>query len=607
MTIARTLLSATALVSCASLVGLLASSIDTPAHARQDDGGVAGGGTSCATAQPLALGDNAFNTSTATGSLAVGAGGGCASAHTIYKAMYFTFTPPTTASYTFSTCSGTTWDTRIAVLATCAANQVPVLCNDDACNYQSQAAGSLNAGITYSVVVGGFGSGSGGAGNLKITQGTPGGGGGTVGPDVIVGAIPDVSKYGSVVVSGQTIMAYAIGTTSCNIGDALLDWFASPDNRHPFIPQNFYRVKGGRVEQIGMGWGKHGFTALQGTLCGACIPSSSGTWLGVGCSDPYSSGLNGSQSSLGCRSEVNAATGVFPGTPNAGMPGAAATIGRRIQVNGNDLNPTLNAGALYFCEAQYIHPGDASAGNDNNNASWRSFTVGTLTSGAYTVTLTGATNQQRSALQAWQTLVPNVTLVDVDVPNDGRFTVGYTATANANGTWHYEYAIQNINSDRSGTSFSVPLGAGVTVTNAGFHDVDYHSGDPYSPTNWTLTTTSNAITWAGGTYASSANSNALRYGTTYNFWFDANTAPTNATGTLGLFKPGTPTSATMAIKAPQAGNSNPADINHDGFVNGLDLTEIISQWGATGGSADTNGDGAVNGTDLGAVLAAWTG
>ena len=317
-----------------------------------------------------------------------------------------------------------------------------------------------------------------------------------LGPDVIVGAIPNVSKYGSVVVSGKTIMAYAIGTTSCNIGDQLLDWFASPDNRHPFIPQNLYRVKNGRLEQIGAGWGKHGYTALQGTLCGACTPASSGTWLGVGCSDPYSSGLNGSQSSLGCRSEVNAATGVFPGTPNAGMPGAAATIGRRIQVDANDLDPALNQGALYFSEAQYIHPGDAAAGNDDNNASWRTFTVGAISSGAYALTLTGSTIQQQSAMDAWKALATGVTLVNTDVYSDGRFTLGYSVRNNGNGTWHYEYAIQNINSHRSAGSFSVPVPAGVSITNAGFHDIDYHSGDPFSGTYWTISMVNASITWS---------------------------------------------------------------------------------------------------------------
>jgi hypothetical protein len=424
-----------------------------------------------------------------------------------------------------------------------------------------------------------------------------------LGPDVIVGAIPNVSKYGSVVVSGKTIMAYAIGTTSCNIGDQLLDWFASPDNRHPFIPQNLYRVKNGRLEQIGAGWGKHGYTALQGTLCGACTPASSGTWLGVGCSDPYSSGLNGSQSSLGCRSEVNAATGVFPGTPNAGMPGAAATIGRRIQVDANDLDPALNQGALYFSEAQYIHPGDAAAGNDDNNASWRTFTVGAISSGAYALTLTGSTIQQQSAMDAWKALATGVTLVNTDVYSDGRFTLGYSVRNNGNGTWHYEYAIQNINSHRSAGSFSVPVPAGVSITNAGFHDIDYHSGDPFSGTDWTISIANASITWSGGTYAQSANSNALRFGTTYSFWFDATTAPVAASTTLGLFRPGTPASNTVTLVGPSA-PANPADLNGDGAVNALDVTYLISQWG-TNGSADLTHDGVVNGADLVIVLAAW--
>jgi len=399
-------------------------------------------------------------------------------------------------------------------------------------------------------------------------------------------------------------MAYALGTTSCNIGDALLDWFSGPSsNLHPFIPQNVYRVKAGRLEQIGMGWGKHGFTALQGTLCGACTPASSGTWLGIGCSDPYSASLNGSQSGLGCRSEVNAATGVFPASPNAGMPGAAATIGRRIQVNANDLDPALNVGAVYFVEAQYVHPGDAAAGNDNNNASWRSCTIGTLSSGAYAITLTGSTIQQKSAMDAWKTLVPAVTLANIDVASDGRFAAGWNVTNNGNGTWRYEYAIQNINSHRSARSFSVPLPTGTTVTNVGFKDIDYHSGDPYATTDWTSTTTGGAVTWTGGDYAVSANSNALRFGTTYSFWFDATQPPTNAIGTIGLFRPGTAPTATLALQGPSA-PSIPADLNGDGLVNGVDLASLLSNWGGAG-TGDINNDGTVGGPDLAAMLAAW--
>jgi hypothetical protein len=566
------------------------------------DGGVAGGSTDCATAVAAVVGANAFNTSSATGSIAVGAGGTCG-AHTIYKPNYFTFTPATTGSYTIATCSNSTWDTRIAVNAACGANLSPIACNDDGCGTQSSAVGTFTGGVTYRIIVGGFGSGDSGAGSILISSGG-GSGGGTIGPDVIVGAIPDISKYGSVVVSGQTIMAYAIGTTSCNIGDALLDWFASPDNRHPFIPQNIYRIKSGRIEQIGLGWGKHGFTALQGTLCGSCTPSSSGNWLGVGCSDPYSSGLNGSQGGCGTRSEVNGATGVFPGTYNSGMPAAPATIGRRIQVNGNDLNPTLNPSATYLVEAQYYHPGDASAGNDNNNASWRSITVGSLSAGAYGLTLTGVTNQQKAAIEAWKTADAAVTLVNADVALDGRFILGYKVTDNGNGTWHYEYAVQNLNSDRSGQSFSIPLPAGTVVTGSGFHDVNYHSGDPYSLTDWVFTSTGGAAKWTGGTYATSVNSNALRLSTIYNFWFDANRAPTAVNATLGLFKPGASPSITIAAQGPAAAAGNPSDLDFDGLVNGADLAILLNNWGGTG-LGDINNDSVVNGADLAELLNAW--
>jgi formylglycine-generating enzyme required for sulfatase activity len=50
-----------------------------------------------------------------------------------------------------------------------------------------------------------------------------------------------------------------------------------------------------------------------------------------------------------------------------------------------------------------------------------------------------------------------------------------------------------------------------------------------------------------------------------------------------------------------------ADVNHDNYVNGSDLTAILSTWGTNGGSAggDINSDGTVNGLDLAFVLSGW--
>jgi hypothetical protein len=575
------------------------------------EGGIAGASTDCATAPDALPGANPFDTSGATTDLLIPDGAVCGT-HMIYKAVYFRFTATLNGPHIFETCGAEGWDTRIAIMNACDPAAGVLNCDDDGCSgtYRSRMGASLVAGTTYIVAIGAYWANDGGLGTLTITEPSGGGGGGgKEAPDVIVGALPDIAKYGSVVVNGQTIMAYAFGTTSCNIGTAQLSWYGAPDNRHPFIPTNMFRYRGGRFEQIGMSWGKHGFCALQENLCGTCIPAAGGCppILGIGCSDPYSAGLSGDQGGLGTRKEVNAATGGFPGSYNVGMPAAPVTIGRRLQVAANDLNPTQNAGARYLIEGQYIHPEDAAAGNDDNNASWRQFTVGTLTGGAYNLTYSGATNQQQPAIEAWRAFDTAVSIVTCDVPNDGRFLAGYRVKDNGNGTWRYEYAIQNLNSDRSGRSLRIPVPSGVTITNAGFKDINYHSGDPFDPTDWSISTSGGAIEWTGGTYSVSPNGNALRFATLYNFWFDANTAPTTASASLGLFKPGAPSdpsSMPLMLAAPAA-RANPADLNGDGAVSGADLSLLLTNWGGST-IGDIDGDGSVGAADLALLLAAWS-
>jgi len=209
------------------------------------------------------------------------------------------------------------------------------------------------------------------------------------GPDVIVGDLPSMGQFGS---SG-TQVGLAVGTTSCNNGDVELDWFALTQVDHPVIPQNLYRMSGGttnddRFEQIGQSWLKHAFLAEQGNACGfGCTPAANGTHLGVGCSDPYDANLNANQGSgsadgLGSRAWVNPFTGVYPSTAANHTGHSHTGTSHRILVEGSDLNTTLNSGATYYAEAQYVtpheyawcqtHPGQC---NMYNNASYRQFTV----------------------------------------------------------------------------------------------------------------------------------------------------------------------------------------------------------------------------------------
>ena len=136
------------------------------------------------------------------------------------------------------------------------------------------------------------------------------------GPDVIVGDVEDVAQFDTPV---GTQVGLAIGTDSCNNGDQPVNWFALPQTDHPVVPQNLYRMSGGanndeRFEQIGQSWMKHTFLALEDFVCGTCNTSGcqTGSHLCPGCSDPYVSGLNGDQNSIGSRAWVNPFTGSFP-------------------------------------------------------------------------------------------------------------------------------------------------------------------------------------------------------------------------------------------------------------------------------------------------------
>ena len=50
-----------------------------------------------------------------------------------------------------------------------------------------------------------------------------------------------------------------------------------------------------------------------------------------------------------------------------------------------------------------------------------------------------------------------------------------------------------------------------------------------------------------------------------------------------------------------------ADINGDGFVNGIDLAFVLTYWGSNTPIADLDDDGLVGGSDLAILLGAWTG
>ena len=394
------------------------------------------------------------------------------------------------------------------------------------------------------------------------------------GPDVIVGDLPQVAQFGNDTI--KHLVGLGVATTSCNNGIEPLHWFALPQTDHPVIPQNLYRMSGGanndeRFEQIGQSWLKHAFLALENNACNfGCNTSgcTTGSNLCSGCSDPYSASLNADQTGIGSRAWVNPFTGSFPSNARDHTGHTHNGTSHRVTVASSDLNPAQNTGATYFAEAQYVtpheyswcqsHPGEC---NMYNNASYRQFTA----SGSgdnFTFSAVGATVRMQPAVMAWAGTGATVSQYQPDPANDGIWFMGYKVTSPSVGVWHYEYVLYNENLGRAIQSFSVPVGAGVNMSNIGFHAPLQEPGwandgtqndHGYNSTPWSVTQASDSITWNTQTFAENQNANAIRWGTLYNFRFDADHPPQNANGTVGFFKTGSP--MTVAIQAPGGGGT----------------------------------------------------
>ncbi len=407
------------------------------------------------------------------------------------------------------------------------------------------------------------------------------------GPDVIVGDMPSIANYTPP--AGSTIDCFSVATTSCNMGNVDLLW-QSGNSNHPVIPQHMYRMKtvngSVRFEQIGLSWMKHGFTALTGSVCCTCTNPGTGALLGRGCSDPYSDTRNGTQivgstSGGGCgpRFQTNPHTGAFTYPYMFKSIGTISgtsdpnSLSRRLQVANADLDPTLNAGATYYVETQYVTPDDAAAKNQNNNCSYRPCTISVVTAGSnFSATVSGSTTRQKSAIQAWKASDASVTETIIDTPEDttvvnstGRGILAAKATSLGGGMWHYEYALYNMNSDRGFASCTVPVGSTLTVSNIGFHDVSFHSGDGVGTaqgalvnvdgTDWPSTRVGCSLGWAAVPLVAPANplnTNYIHWGTTYNFRFDCNAAPTTGNMAIGFFKAvtGQPNSMQVSTVVP---------------------------------------------------------
>ena len=404
----------------------------------------------------------------------------------------------------------------------------------------------------------------------------------TQGGDMVHCQLYALNQYGR----NDDYVGLSVATTSWNLGDVALPWYPIPSENHPFIVMNVYRhtVLGNgatRFEQIGQSWVKHGFCALDNTQCSTdCIPTGCST-LGIGCTDTYSSSLNAVQNGLGPRYEVNPWTRgwVYSGSHLSQGDHGHNHVDHRIQIHDDDLNPLLNPTSSYFVEGFYVCPEDI---DQMNSAAWKPVGVVGTPGGIWEFPMTGSgiMPEWGFAIDAWataeQTLLAQEVPVVEFVSPDGRCILAAEATPIGDGVWHYEYALLNVDMDRKVGRFSLPIAAVTGVMNLGFSGVKSY-GEPYSNDPWTATV-------ADGTITFETVDNPLRWGTMYNFWFDATVAPNESTAvTLGLYEQGFVEEVTGTILGPDV---IPPDCNGNEIVDVCDI-----DCGPPEGSCDVPGCG----------------
>ena len=134
--------------------------------------------------------------------------------------------------------------------------------------------------------------------------------------------------------------------------------------------------------------------------------------------------------------------------------------------------------------------------------------------------------------------------------------------------YHYEYAVHNMNSDTSADGFVVDFPGSVSFANVGVHAIPHHSGEPYDTSPWTIDVDgpNGTITWSAVDMG--ADTNALRWGTTFSFWFDSDAPPDSMEHELDLFKLDEP----LDVPFPTVPNEIFTDDFETGDTSGWDST-----------------------------------
>ena len=337
------------------------------------------------------------------------------------------------------------------------------------------------------------------------------------------------------------VMGIGAWTTCCNPGTDRIPFIAAMNPNHGYIHYIVARESQGRFVQISdRAYVKHTFGSNNNlSTCGTCLNSPGDVnYVEIGCSDTYANSQSVDHFNLGPPDEVNPWLGTWVAACSyfdRGEPaGAASTLCDGVRsltsTQSTALNTAINhatrvydadlnvAGATFYWQAGYIIPGEAEALRTNNFGSRQFSAVWATTN--WTFADVGAM-VQGPILSRWSgaTVTSNTNGAD-----DGRYYIGVKVTGPTNGKYHYEYSVHNRDNKRGMGAFHIPVCPDAQASGFGFKDVDTN------PVNqWTAAKLGSEVVFTvSGT-------NALRWNSIYNFWFDCDAAPVGGPALLDQF------------------------------------------------------------------------
>lgn len=310
------------------------------------------------------------------------------------------------------------------------------------------------------------------------------------------------------------------------------------NDQHPYLTWNVYRIHNttGEIEMIGRAGVKHAFLTLNTNCSQYNCGDSHILWRA--CEDVYSSGNNDSTLSLGPRSEIVPARGVWArcgstydancdGAQDSGIPFDA--FSNRLGVRESMLS---DSNYSYYWEAWYVVRDDV---NIYNSMGSRQFTP-TFQSPTWRANNPGAfvSGPVIDRFVAPDTTLPGQMNTEAVTAN-GRMKLAVKVRQLPNGNYRYDYALMNFDYmkatlDSSGNAPRMTASSAIdgfsVNTSASVSNISFFSGDA-SVTNWTNAQNASAVSFSAPNTASQ-----LTWASMYRFSLESAGEPTAGTSSV---------------------------------------------------------------------------